>query len=130
MLELLERHGPSGPHSFTVLLGEAAAGVLGRDAIGHAELSWAEFGHFAGIPVTEVRARLRELAESPFSLVEIVSAGEWTFRVRLVRWEEWDKMPKDRTGAERSARHRAKKKAGEDEPSEEPEGFDPITGGM
>lgn len=124
--ELLELHGASGALAFLVLLSEAAAavGVLGRDARGMAEMSWRDFAKYSGTPLHAARALLEALASEPFTLVAIESENTFGFRVRLLRWAEWDQMPKDPRAAERQQRARAKKKAAESVPGE----FDPTTG--
>lgn len=121
MIELLERHGASGPHAVTVLLSEAAAGVQGRKDRGVAELSWREFATFAGIERGQVQTRLRELAAEPFTLIEIDAETDLGFRARFPRWAEWDKMPKDPSAAERSRAYRERKRVAPGE-------FDPVTG--
>lgn len=108
MLELLKRHGASGPHAFSVLLGEAAAGLHGSESRGVAELSWDEFARFAGIEPEMSRHRLVELVEEPFTLIEIEDEDALGFRVRLVSWAEWDQRPK--SGAERQRDYRGRQK--------------------
>jgi hypothetical protein len=114
MIELLERHGVSGPHAFTVLLCEAGAGIHGRHERGVAEMSWREFSSFAGVELNVTRDRLHELAAEPFTLVDVEHEDALGFRVRLVRWAEWDQQPKDRTAAERAQRYRDRQRDARD----------------
>src|SRR4051812_18253544 len=90
MEELLERHGASGPHAFTVLLGEAAAMLQGKEARGVVEMSWREFARYAGIPRDSVQDRLHELAGEPFTLVEVDHVTALGFRIHFPRWAEWE----------------------------------------
>jgi hypothetical protein len=113
MEELLERHGASGPHAFTVLLAEAAAMLQGRDSRGVVEMSWRDFARFGGIKRDAVQGRLRELTEEPFTLIEIERLTELGFRARILRWGEWDRMPKDPTATERKRKQRDRER---DEP--------------
>ena len=110
MIELLRRHGPSGPHAVTVLLAEAAAMIQGRDNKGVAEMAWEEFSRFGGIDPSEARERLSELAEAPFTLIVVESDHALGFRVRFPRWKEWDVAPKDPTAAERKRRQRERER--------------------
>ena len=108
MLALLDRHGASGPHAVTVLLCEAGAGMHGSDSRGTVELSWSEFARFAGIGPEHAQERLHELTAEPFTLIEIEHETTLGFRARFPRWAEWDKSPKDPTGAKRQRAHRAR----------------------
>jgi hypothetical protein len=121
MTELLERHGASGPHSFTVLLAEAAANLQGRDDRGVAEMNWRDFAYLSGIAPEDASRRLHELAGEPFGLIAIEAETTLSFRARLVRWAEWDQMPRDPTSAKRSREYRERQKVKSGE-------FDPATG--
>lgn len=113
IVELLERHGPSGPLSFLVLLSEAAMTATSEEADrGVAAMSWREFGRYAGIPLEETTERLQELAVDPFELIEIEKSTALGFRARFLRWAEWDGVPKDPLAAARAKAYRARKRDG------------------
>jgi hypothetical protein len=103
MVYLLDTHGASGPHTFTVLLAEAAARIGERGVV---KLAWSDFARFADIEPTReaVLERLEGLAT--LGLVEVVSDAPHGFTVRLPNWDDWDLVPK--TTAERQATHRSR----------------------
>lgn len=106
MLSLLEDHGAAGPHAFTVLLSEGASVPPSGDR-GTVRMAWSDFARYAGTEDTEdahkVMASLQDLG-----LIALEDDTPRGFRARLLKWDEWDLMPKDPGAAERKRQQRAR----------------------
>jgi hypothetical protein len=104
MVALLEQHGAPGPNAFTVLLGEGASVPPSGDR-GQVKMGWSDFARYAGTEDIET-ARNVMASMGELELVELVEDQPHGFTVRLVKWAEWDLMPKDPGAAERKRKQR------------------------
>ena len=96
-----------GPLAFLALICEASAGVGGGKRTDQDVVDW-HYTYFARRIRTDA-ATVRSIvtAAAKIGLVEILDEAGDSFKLRLLRWNEW--APKDGTAAERQRRSRARR---------------------